>query len=226
MREVTISLEQAILIAARRLGLVEVVNDEPGRVGYYDGRDQYNLDSLYEAARQHDPRIFEVFECVERDAQEIAWVYHAERDRHEKDGFWSLDFWGNVSDWNTATRAVCKSKYTVLEPKEIDMSERDAGYVYLISCNEGYTKIGRSKNPQMRIGGFSLVPPFSFEIVHTFPCDRAADAEFGLHRRYADYRLRGEWFNLAQDEIAKLKAITEYRLGEFHTEQGIMEVGG
>jgi len=70
------------------------------------------------------------------------------------------------------------------------------------------------------------MPPFDFDIVHTFPCDVSRVAENKLHRCYADCRKKGEWFILAQDELARLKAITEYRLGEFHTEQGIMEVGG
>ena len=99
---------------------------------------------------------------------------------------------------------------------------RDAkpGYVYLISnpnTSNSETvncKIGLSKNPQQRISQIRRKVK-DVRLVHDFPADNMAVAEFLLHDRYAAQRTNGEWFAFDQADIDYIKSIERYEDGEF-----------
>lgn len=95
------------------------------------------------------------------------------------------------------------------------MRDRE-GYVYIIKAETGECKIGRSKNLPERMRLFAVKLPFDFEIIHTFPCDDAIEAERQLHFIYRHRRIRGEWFNLTKMDVTVLKSIHNFiECGEF-----------
>lgn len=69
--------------------------------------------------------------------------------------------------------------------------------VYVIRCNEFY-KIGRASNPLQRLGDLQIGCPYELRLVQVFYTSLAGAAalEAELHERYAEYRVRGEWFAL------------------------------
>lgn len=82
------------------------------------------------------------------------------------------------------------------------------GFVYLFKCNDRY-KIGRTKNPTKRLAKMAgAIMPFKIERLHAIPCKDACATETELHRRFADKREQGEWFNLTEEDIAYLKELT------------------
>lgn len=89
------------------------------------------------------------------------------------------------------------------------------GIVYLLGCDEGYHKIGLTKDLTKRLDQLGTIPPFEFEVLSTFPADDCCAAELELHDFYRDKRVRGEWFKLAEEDIAYISKIRYYFLGLF-----------
>lgn len=83
------------------------------------------------------------------------------------------------------------------------------GTVYVIQDIDvtGYCKIGKTNKPADRIGHFDTMLPFNVNVLHIMPSKDCTALETMLHRRFADKRVRGEWFKLTADDIAWIKQI-------------------
>ena len=76
-------------------------------------------------------------------------------------------------------------------------------YVYLISDLNNYTyKIGISKNPENRIKSLQTGNDNKLKIVHKILCENFNDVELALHNKYQFLRVNGEWFELADEDVA------------------------
>lgn len=94
-------------------------------------------------------------------------------------------------------------KAVLEEEKESFNKKENINYVYLmIDHNTGYTKIGRSKNPSHREKTLQSQKP-TIELMAYYIADKSIETY--LHNLYKDKRVRGEWFNLKDDEIACIK---------------------
>lgn len=87
------------------------------------------------------------------------------------------------------------------------LSNKTAGYVYLLRSASGYWKIGKTVNPADRIKTFSVKLPFEVEYEHLISCEDYSRAETELHARFAPKRVNGEWFCLDEADVAWIKAI-------------------
>lgn len=85
--------------------------------------------------------------------------------------------------------------------------ERQAGFVYLLRSASGYYKIGRTKNPDNRIMTFSVQLPFEVEFEHLIKTGDMRQLESALQAQFAEKRVRGEWFDLAPEDIAYIKSM-------------------
>lgn len=94
------------------------------------------------------------------------------------------------------------------EERKIRNLIKQLTYIYLIKDRRtGYIKIGYSQDPHSRLKQLTkqstLLPePNEFEFV--FVWEDYANKETTLHRKFADRRKRGEWFNLDEVDIAKI----------------------
>lgn len=71
-------------------------------------------------------------------------------------------------------------------------------YVYLIqSLEDGYYKIGISKNPQKRIKQLQTGNSSELKLIVFYQSDIANKIENVLHNRYSHFRKEGEWFDLS-----------------------------
>jgi hypothetical protein len=89
------------------------------------------------------------------------------------------------------------------------------GYVYLLHWN-GLYKIGMSINVKRRVVGLAGVPA-TIDIVHTVKTKDMSTAEKFLHRRFAQYRIKGkhrEWFSLPDDAVAWIRALRSRQLAK------------
>lgn len=93
------------------------------------------------------------------------------------------------------------------------------GFIYLIQCGHLY-KIGCSDNPRRRLSQVRWEHSYflasqglaghSVDIVHTIPTNNMRVAERVLHLRHANQRLdMMEWFELADQQVAWVKSLTE-----------------
>ena len=91
----------------------------------------------------------------------------------------------------------------VLVPKPPTRRSK-AGFIYLCRDNRNdLVKIGFSTVPAFREKTLQSEVPEITMLFH-FPGTMALEKE--LHRRYVAHRVRGEWFSLTEDEVAKIKS--------------------
>jgi len=85
-------------------------------------------------------------------------------------------------------------------------NSRGYGFVYVFQGN-GYYKIGYSQRPPQRRLQISPKLPFELRVVCVVESLRAQHLESQLHVKFKDKRLRGEWFNLDEDDVAYIKSL-------------------
>jgi len=84
-----------------------------------------------------------------------------------------------------------------------------AGYVYVIQdvdISKCY-KIGYTNHPATRMMNFGVQLPLKIKVIAMLITSNASALEQELHRRYADQRTRGEWFELTDRQIQEIRRI-------------------
>lgn len=79
--------------------------------------------------------------------------------------------------------------------------------VYFIQAGEEAIKIGWGKEPLKRLAGIQVHNHLPVRLLGTIPGDQATERE--MHARFAAYRLRGEWFQLAPPLLAFIAESTD-----------------
>jgi hypothetical protein len=68
------------------------------------------------------------------------------------------------------------------------------GFVYLAKGQRGQYKLGRTNLVDRRVSELGATMPVELELVHDIKTDDPAGVEVYWHKRFADRRLKGEWF--------------------------------
>ena len=75
-----------------------------------------------------------------------------------------------------------------------------AGFVYVVRCDR-YYKIGCTRNAKHRIARFETSYPHALTVVHVVRVSDMTRTEQTLHTRFADKRVKGEWFDLTASDL-------------------------
>jgi hypothetical protein len=88
-------------------------------------------------------------------------------------------------------------------------------FIYVIQADDGLIKVGISSNPSARLAQLQTSTPsrLSLAYIGALRCNGYA-VEAEAHRRLADYRRSGEWFNCPVDIAVAAIGAAAYRLGE------------
>lgn len=78
------------------------------------------------------------------------------------------------------------------------------GEVYLLRAGKHY-KIGRSNAAGRRERELAIQLPEKAALIHAIKTDDPPGIEFYWHRRFADRRMNGEWFELTADDVAAFR---------------------
>ena len=77
-------------------------------------------------------------------------------------------------------------------------SENEIVWLYAIGCEQGPIKVGISADPHGRVLSIQTCCPFPIKLIYVRQCGTRAEGvqhEESIQECYAEYRLRGEWFN-------------------------------
>lgn len=117
-----------------------------------------------------------------------------------------FSFYENSDEW-TRIHLLLDSRWSHNTRKE------QQGFVYLARGIEGdYAgcyKIGKSTDPKFRIGAFKKQYQTSAELVHTIKTHMSYELEDYLHKRFANKRVKLEWFNLESADIEYICSISK-----------------
>jgi hypothetical protein len=76
-----------------------------------------------------------------------------------------------------------------------------AGFVYLLSDQNGNYKIGKTTSLDNRIKALNTQPPFELQLIAFQKTSNNSKLEADYHKKYSHKRLRGEWFKLTSDDV-------------------------
>lgn len=83
-------------------------------------------------------------------------------------------------------------------------------YLYVIRCaRTRYFKIGVAKNYIKRIEDLQRANPLRLDIAYTFLLPGESNIERILHKKFSEQNIRGEWFDLTDEDISELLRIVE-----------------
>lgn len=106
---------------------------------------------------------------------------------------------------------ICQTLATPMsdEPKqEAATADLEVGYVYLALMKVGREKrfkIGKADLVGRRTRQIAVQLPEELELIHTISTDDAYGIEAYWHKRFADKRRGGEWFDLSAAEVKAFK---------------------
>lgn len=81
------------------------------------------------------------------------------------------------------------------QPSDADALEIRAGFVYLIKGRRGEYKLGHTSVVDRRVSELATGSPVDLQVVHEIKTDDPLGVEAYWHRRFANSRIKNEWFN-------------------------------
>ncbi len=86
---------------------------------------------------------------------------------------------------------------------------KNYGFVYLLETN-GVYKIGKAKDVEVRVKSLQTGTPTELKLVHKIETNDYSRLEKFLHDSLDYRRVRGEWFELSEKEVAKICTISDF----------------
>ena len=73
--------------------------------------------------------------------------------------------------------------------------------VYIIKTSKRLYKIGKTQDLQTRLAGYHTHLPIVFRVVRQYMAENMAEIEEALHIVFQHKRVKGEWFELVEDDL-------------------------
>lgn len=94
-----------------------------------------------------------------------------------------------------------------MRKREHEQRQKVSGYVYVLKSDAGEYKIGRTNNIESRIKAHQSQYPFRVSILSIIKTDDMNKLESELHNLYENKQIKGEWFNLDENDVAYIKSL-------------------
>lgn len=82
-----------------------------------------------------------------------------------------------------------------------------------------FVKIGYGIDPQKRVMDGQVWSPFDLEIIAL--CPGGCEVESAYHRKFANYRIRGEWFRMSSEIAAEIRRLRELDVDDSRLESPV-----
>ena len=110
----------------------------------------------------------------------------------------------NFPNFIKIKKIVCKNLQMKMKDilKILPDKEHVEGYVYLINCTRGFTKIGKSRSPDERIK--CIKTQGNIDVKNLYISKKTVEygkIETEMHRKYCEFLISGEWFDVDFKEI-------------------------
>ncbi len=92
------------------------------------------------------------------------------------------------------------------ERRKVGRGKKEWVTVIYFICSPSAVKIGMAKDAQRRLGVLQTSHPETLALVAT--CEGGRQLEGEYHRRFAEHRLRGEWFSRAPEILAEIARLS------------------
>lgn len=102
---------------------------------------------------------------------------------------------------HTPEQAVARLRRALAH--RVGLSQCRAGFVYFIQAASGPIKIGRAADARVRLAEIQTGSHEELVLLATVPGGRVVERQ--LHQRFAEHRIRGEWFAPAADILAEIE---------------------
>ena len=85
------------------------------------------------------------------------------------------------------------------------------GYIYVLSSNDTWFKIGKATVWVVRVvKQLKVQLPFPVVVRYAFKSEDCTRDETALHRRFKSKRLNGEWFSLDEGDLEHIRQFCNY----------------
>lgn len=98
-----------------------------------------------------------------------------------------------------------KEDTTFNQEKNSDNQEKRG--VYFIQADNGLTKIGRTKNLKNRLSKLKTSSPCELNLIWFIETEHELELEAKIHDVFSVKRVRGEWFDLTDEDMSWIKQI-------------------
>lgn len=86
--------------------------------------------------------------------------------------------------------------------KCIPMEQIITGHcVYMLRSGKNMYKIGKTQDLNKRLASYHTHMPVTFRVIRQYPATNMAELEEGLHIVFQHKRVKGEWFELQDDDL-------------------------
>lgn len=107
-----------------------------------------------------------------------------------------------LSDESPKMKRMLRDYYNYKQTPEYS-EEIGTKHVYLIRSGD-YHKIGIAKNVKARMLSLDTSNPMPIELIESHKCKQARKVERYLHDKYAEQRVKLEWFKLNDEQITEV----------------------
>jgi hypothetical protein len=102
--------------------------------------------------------------------------------------------------------AICESETkNATQEEDVKSVNNRVGEVYLFKHGK-YFKIGKTNNTVRRGAELRIQLPEELVLIHSIKTDDPSGIENYWHRRFANRRMNGEWFNLSTSDLRAFKS--------------------
>lgn len=101
--------------------------------------------------------------------------------------------------------------YEQTEPKRVLYRRKNErrGTVYIIKSSESNLyKIGHTRDVYQRIANLQTASGLPCSLVHQIVCEDRQQLERRIHQMFSSKRVRGEWFDLSEDDLKVIRETT------------------